>query len=133
MRIQSGLKKSVSIVLSAILLWSGLLVSGANAAVVSTSDILHEQQQFDSKQAVKSFVDRADVKQQLVELGVSPADVDARIDSMTSAELAELNANLQDAPAGAGLVGVALTVFIVFVITDVIGATDIFPFIRPVN
>jgi hypothetical protein len=69
----------------------------------------------------------------MLDLGVSPQDVDLRINSMTTLELAQLNASLQDAPAGAGVLGVVLTVFIVFVITDVIGATDIFPFIRPVN
>ena len=95
--------------------------------------MLVEQHQFENKQSVKAFLDRDDVKQQLVDMGVSPTDVDARINAMTAAELAQLNANLQDAPAGAGLVGVVLTIFIVFVITDVIGATDIFPFIRPVN
>lgn len=126
-------KRTVSLILSALMVWSTLLVSGANAAVVSTSDMLVEHQQFENKQAVKDFVNRDDVKQQMLDLGVSPQDVDSRINSMTSAELAELNATLQDAPAGAGIVGVVLTIFIVFVITDVIGATDIFPFIRPVN
>tara|TARA_R100000687_G_C6406355_1_gene144316 strand:- start:310 stop:714 length:405 start_codon:yes stop_codon:yes gene_type:complete len=126
-------KRMVSLILSALMVWSTLLVSGANAAVVSTSDMLVEHQQFENKQAVKDFVNRDDVKQQMLDLGVSPQDVDSRINSMTSAELAQLNANLQDAPAGAGVVGVVLTIFIVFVITDVIGATDIFPFIRPVN
>lgn len=125
--------KTLSLILSALVMWSGLLLSSANAGVVSSSDMLVEQHQFESKQSVKDFLDRDDVKQQLVELGVSPADVDSRIDAMTADELAELNATLQDAPAGAGLVGVVLTIFIVFVITDVIGATDIFPFIRPVN
>ncbi|MBB3047270.1 hypothetical protein FHR99_001506 [Litorivivens lipolytica] len=125
--------KTLSLILSALVMWSGLLLSSANAGVVSSSDMLVEQHQFESKQAVKDFLDRDDVKEQLVELGVSPADVDSRIDAMTADELAELNATLQDAPAGAGLVGVVLTIFIVFVITDVIGATDIFPFIRPVN
>lgn len=126
-------KRKVSLVLSVLMMWSTLLVSGANAAVVSTSDMLVEHQQFENKQAVKDFVNRDDVKQQMLDLGVSPQDVDSRINSMTASELAELNSSLQDAPAGAGIVGVVLTIFIVFVITDVIGATDIFPFIRPVN
>ncbi len=125
--------KTLSLILSALVMWSGLLLSSANAGVISSSDMLVEQHQFESKQSVKAFLDRDDVKQQLVDMGVSPTDVDARINAMTADELAELNANLQDAPAGAGLVGVVLTIFIVFVITDVIGATDIFPFIRPVN
>lgn len=126
-------RKQISLILSALLVWSGVLVGSANAGVVSSSEMLVEQHQFEDKQAIKTFLDREDVKQQLVELGVSPSDVDSRIDAMTAGELAELNANLHDAPAGAGVLGVVLTIFIVFVITDVIGATDIFPFIRPVN
>ncbi len=133
MSIKQSLKSKVSIVLSVLMVWSTLLVSGANAALVSTSDMLVEHQQFENTQAVRDFVNRDDVKQQMLDLGVSPQDVDSRINSMTASELAQLNADLQNAPAGAGLVGVVLTIFIVFVITDVIGATDIFPFIRPVN
>ncbi|WP_372797456.1 PA2779 family protein [Litorivivens sp.] len=126
-------KQQIALILSAMLVWSGLLVSGAQAGVISSTEMIAEQQQFESKQSLKAYLDRDDVKQQMVEMGVSPADVDSRIDAMTPAELAELNTALQEAPAGAGLVGVVLTIFIVFVITDVIGATDIFPFIRPVN
>ncbi|WP_372748567.1 PA2779 family protein [Litorivivens sp.] len=126
-------KQQIALILSAMLVWSGLLVSGAQAGVISSAEMIAEQQQFESKQSLKAYLDRDDVKQQMVEMGVSPADVDSRIDAMTPAELAELNTALQEAPAGAGLVGVVLTIFIVFVITDVIGATDIFPFIRPVN
>ncbi len=133
MSIKQSLKSKVSIVLSVLMVWSTLLVSGANAALVSTSDMLVEHQQFENTQAVRDFVNRDDVKQQMLDLGVSPQDVDSRINSMTATELAQLNANLQHAPAGAGVVGIVLTIFIVFVITDVIGATDIFPFIRPVN
>ncbi|MFT5032362.1 MAG: hypothetical protein ACI9OO_000292 [Bacteroidia bacterium] len=133
MPIKQGLRRNVSLVLSTLLVWITLLVSGANAAVVSTSDMLVEHQQFENKQAARDFLNRDEVQQQMLDLGVSPQDVDLRINSMTTLELAQLNASLQDAPAGAGVLGVALTVFIVFVITDVIGATDIFPFIRPVN
>ena len=83
-------KRMVSLILSALMVWSTLLVSGANAAVVSTSDMLVEHQQFENKQAVKDFVNRDDVKQQMLDLGVSPQDVDSHIDSMTSAELAQV-------------------------------------------
>ncbi len=130
---QKKTKQQVAVILSSLFLVSGLFVSTAQAAVVSSTDMLVEQHQFESKQSLKAFVDLDEVKSQLLELGVSADDVNARIDAMTADELAQLNATLQDAPAGAGIVGVALTVFIVFVITDVIGATDIFPFIRPVN
>ena len=41
--------------------------------------------------------------------------------------------DFDELPAGGDVLGVILVVFIVFVITDVIGATDIFPFIKPVK
>lgn len=133
MRHRFALKRKLAVLLSALLMWNGMLASAANAGVISTSEMLVEQQQFENTQAIKDYFDRDDVKQQMLELGVAPGDVDARIDAMTAAELAQLNDSLADAPAGASVLGVALTIFIVFVITDVIGATDIFPFIRPVN
>ena len=53
---------------------------------------------------------------------------------MTDAEIAQINQRLSSLPAGSSsVVGAILIVFIVFVITDVLGATDIFPFIRPIR
>jgi hypothetical protein len=52
---------------------------------------------------------------------------------MTDEEIAQLNQQIDELPAGGDVLGILLVIFIVFVITDVIGATDIFPFIHPVN
>ncbi len=70
---------------------------------------------------------------QLTDLGVEAAEARARVAGLDDAQIAELNRRIADLPAGADAAGILLTVFIVFVITDVIGATDIFPFIHPVN
>jgi hypothetical protein len=45
----------------------------------------------------------------------------------------QLNNHLTELPAGGDILGLAVLVFLVFVLTDVIGATDIFPFIHPVK
>ncbi len=72
-------------------------------------------------------------RQQLISMGVSSADVETRINQMTQQEIAQLNQNMAELHAGSGVLGAVVLIFIVFVVTDVIGATDIFPFIHPVN
>ena len=82
---------------------------------------------------MKSALDRDDVRERLLDLGISIDDVDARIDALTADELASLKANMDDMPAGAGAVGLLAFVVLVFFITDVLGITDIFPFVNAAN
>lgn len=106
-----------------------------SAAMVGTDDVLAEARSDADRAELIAFLDRDDVRSQLEALGVEPADAQARVAAMTDAEIAELQERMGEMPAGAGhdVLTVALIVFLVFVITDVIGATDIFPFIRPVD
>jgi hypothetical protein len=99
-----------------------------NAGMVGTHNLLPQGlTQLDQQQA------RQSMKNQLVDLGVEPEMAKARIDSLSDQQVAEISSQLSDLPAGADAGGILLTIFIVFVITDVIGATDIFPFIHPVR
>jgi len=76
---------------------------------------------------------RALIEKQLIGLGVEAEMAQQRARSLSDRQVAEIGQRLDELPAGADAAGILLTVFIVFVITDVIGATDIFPFIHPVN
>jgi hypothetical protein len=78
-----------------------------------------------------SFVDSAEVQSKLIELGVNPDDAKQRIAAMTTAELDALNNELNDMPAG-GIVGVIVTVLVVVAVLDLMGITDVYPFIRPI-
>jgi hypothetical protein len=51
---------------------------------------------------------------------------------MTNSEISQLNSQLNDAPAG-GVVGAVLTVLAIIAILDLVGVTDVYPFIRPIN
>jgi hypothetical protein len=73
------------------------------------------------------------VQAQLSSLGVNSADLNSRVNQMTPQEISQLNQRMTEQPAGSGVVGIIVLVFLVFVITDVIGATDIFPFIHSIN
>ena len=123
-------KKTLSLLLSIALL---TMTSSAQAAMITNDIVIAQSQQQDARNELVRTVQREDVRQQLLDLGVSPAAVEDRINMMTPEEIAHLNQQIADLPAGGDVLGVLLVIFIVFVITDIIGATDIFPFIKPVN
>jgi len=106
-------------------------ISQASAAVFSSEQVIANQQFNFNKQQVLSYVDSAEVQNKLIELGVSPADAKQRIVNMTAEELSALNSQMNEMPAG-GILGVVVTVLVVVVITDLMGLTDVYPFINPI-
>jgi len=104
----------------------------SQAAMVSTNNAIQVQQlQVDRAEILDLFA-QDNLRDQLTQMGVDANAASDRITNMTDAEIMQLNERLKDIPAGEGVGGVILVVFIVFVITDVLGATDIFTFIRPI-
>ncbi len=125
------LKRTIALILSISLIIIPL--GTAQAAMVSNDQIINKMHQAYDKQSLLQTIMRADVQEQLSDMGVNPADLESRINQMTYEEISQLNQQMAELPAGSDVLGVLLIVFIVFVITDVIGATDIFPFIHPVK
>ena len=81
-----------------------------------------------------SFLDRGDVLAQLQARGVDAAQVKARVAALTDQEAAQLAAQIDALPAGgADVLGVILVVFLVLLLTDILGFTKIFPFTRSVR
>ena len=114
----------------------GLQLAPAQAAMIGTEQLVQQEQSHVDRTQLLSMLEREDIQAQLIELGVDPNDANDRVAGMTDAQVAELNDRLADLPAGEGagtVIGILLIIFLVFVITDVIGATNIFPFIHPVN
>ncbi len=52
---------------------------------------------------------------------------------MNDDELTRLQQDFQQLPVGAGAAGTVALIFIVLLITDMMGATDIFPFVKKVE
>lgn len=82
---------------------------------------------------VASFFDREDVRAQLQARGVAADEVKQRVAALTDAEAQELAARIDSLPAGGDVLGILLTVFIVLLITDILGFTKVFPFTRPIR
>ncbi len=108
-------------------------LSPAYAAMTSTGSVLEQEQQRVERAELMEMLDRASVQAQLQELGVDAEAAKQRVAAMTDEEIRQLNGHLAEMPAGGDVLGVLLVVFIVFIITDMLGATDIFPFVHPIN
>lgn len=134
MNIVLAIRKPLAILL--VLTFVSLTIVGtrAQAALVGTSQILDQGYQEVDRDRLLAFLDRAEVRTQLEALGVDRDIARARIDSLTNEEVADLVDRLDQLPAGGDgfgtLVGAALLVFIILLITDLLGLTDIFPFVK---
>ena len=102
------------------------LQAPAAAGIVGTADAVAAVQQQDHRAAVQSVLARADVREQMVTLGVDPAEVDARIAALTDAEVATLANRIDGAPAGGDALVVIGIVFVVLMILEFTGVIDIF-------
>ena len=108
-------------------------ISQAQAAIIANAQLIDQVQQANDKDALLQTINRVDVQEQLLGMGVSTAELESRVNQMTQQEIAQLNQQINELPAGGDVLGIIVLIFIIFIITDVIGATDIFPFIHPVK
>jgi hypothetical protein len=124
----SRLKRRLLFILAGITLAAGSQAP-ALADVIGNEQLALEAEVQIQRDAVRSFVARDDVRAALLDYGVSPADVDARINNLTEAELLRIQHQLDKMPAGGdgGVLGAILIVILIFVLLDVLGATDVFP------
>lgn len=77
---------------------------------------------------------RADVAAGLQARGVDPAEVRSRVDALTDAEAQALAGQIDSAPAGASdILGTIVFIFVLLLITDILGLTKVFPFTRSVR
>lgn len=124
------LNRIISITLSLALFMLPLGV--AQSAMIGNAQLIDGANGTD-RAAVLKTLDRAQVREYLSGMGVDAEQVKLRVAQMTDREIATLNEKLGDLPAGGDVLGVVLVVFVVFIITDAIGATDIFPFVHPIR
>ena len=103
-------------------------------AVVSTDEALAQSRAAASSEErarVQAFLSRKDVAQQLTRLGVDAASAQARVDALTDAEVAQLDHQIEQLPAGgSSVLGALVFIFVLLLITDILGFTKVFPFTR---
>lgn len=118
-----------------------LPIGAAQGAMVGTDSIIvpqaeaPERSAADARAHVDSLLQREDVQAQLQQWGLSPEEARDRVAALSDAEIVALSGQLPDDPAGQGVVGAiliaAVVVAAILFITDVLGITNVYPFVKP--
>lgn len=129
------LSRVLSPLLIAFLVLGSMSVAAApqpapSSSLVSTQDALSADQVSADRERIHEVLARQDVQDQLVAQGVDPADVEARVAALSDAEVRQMAEQLDDLPAGASVVGALVFVFVLLLVTDLLGLTNVFPFTR---
>jgi hypothetical protein len=128
MQLFRKLGKGISLVVIAAMLNLGGFGAAMGAMVGTDATVRADQ-----VSRIQATLARDDVRQQLIALGVNPDDAATRVSRLSNTELASLDGQLQRLPAGGDALGVVLLVFLILLFTDIMGYTDIFPFVKHKN
>lgn len=129
-------KKLISLALTVSVLFLGT-VQPAQAALVSSDQVaetvMAPASQQDRARVMEAF-SRPEVQAELVKRGVDPSQARDRIAALSDEETATLARQIDTAPAGGNaFIGAVVLVFLVLLVTDILGFTKIFPFTRSVR
>lgn len=101
------------------------------AALISTEQVVAAGAAQQERAKITIALDRPEVLAQLEKLGISQSDAQARIAALTDAEATSIAHQIDTLPAGGdGFVGALLFIFILLLVTDILGLTKVFPFTR---
>lgn len=97
----------------------------AQAVVIDTQFVLSNQDG-SAQSDIEAFLARKDVQAQLVTLGVDSDDARLRIAALTDQELRQLQQHINDMPAGSNALAVLGAVFLVLLVLELVGVTNVF-------
>lgn len=111
----------------------GLPLQPAFAGMVETDQAVSHELANQDRARISAFLDREDVLAQLQKEGVTAGDAKARVYALTDDEAHMIAGKLDQLPAGGDVLEVLLFVFIVLLITDILGYTKVFPFTHSIK
>ncbi|MDP2761930.1 MAG: PA2779 family protein [Sideroxyarcus sp.] len=117
-------------VLIAGMLSLSLPMQSAYAATVGTDQVASSAQSQSERARISSFLERADVRQAMQNQGIDAVAAQARVAALTDEEVQTVAGKLDTLPAGGDILGILFTIFIVLLVTDILGFTKVFPFTR---
>lgn len=97
-----------------------------HAVIVSTEQAIVMTERDAVVERVTAALQRDEVREQLVALGVDPDQAVERVNGLTADELAAIDGQLADLPAGGSLLGVLGILLVVLIILDLVGVTNVF-------
>ena len=126
--------RAMAVCMALVMLMTSLPFNFAQAAMVTTDQVVAQAEAAGDRARVLRFMARDDVRQQLQALGIDPDEAARRTESLSDDEIQQIADKMDEMPAGQGVIGLLLFIvvvlFLVLLITDLLGATDVFPFIN---
>jgi len=109
----------------------------ASAGLISTDRIIEKDRASADRERVASFVARDDVRKEFQKHGVNPDEAAARVAALSDVEIGQIADRLDSLPAGqdaaGAIIGAAVTIFVILLITDILCLTSVFNFTRCAN
>lgn len=130
--IMTTIKRFIATLLIPCMAFAGVPLT-AQAAMVSTEQAMVTAAGDAHRDRVSAFFNRADVQTALQGQGIDAGAAIERVQAMSDVEVAQLADRVDQAPAGAGVIGILFTVFLVLLVTDILGLTSVFPFTRSIR
>lgn len=122
----SMLKKSIIHALVVVFVMVGVQAP-AQAALVGTQQLAQQSVVEQQRNDIRTVLARDDVRAALQASGVDADAAQRRVDNLSAAEVIAMHGRLDNLPAGADGLGIVFGVIFVFIVLDLLGATDIFP------
>ena len=126
-------KKIVAHTLITSLLFAGIAQS-AQAALVTTEQVVTAAAAQQNRAKIAAAFQRPEVQAELQKMGISGEEAQARVAALTDAETAAVANRIDSLPAGGdGIVGAIVFIFVLLLVTDILGLTKVFPFTRSMH
>jgi len=124
--------------LSLFLIFSFILLNftivTAKAGLIGTETVINTLQGEKSRSRITAFLNRQEVIEVFSKQGIDPAQAGKRVKSLTDQEVSQICKVLDQLPAGGdgvgAVVGAIVLIFLVLLITDLLGLTHVFPFVN---
>ena len=111
----------------------GLPLQSAYAGLVGTDKVAVSAQSQSERERIRTFLDREDVRNELQAQGVDVNTAKVRVDALTDEEVQKVAGKLDKMPAGGDVLGILFTIFVILLVTDILGFTKVFPFTRSIK
>lgn len=126
-------RKALAIGLAAQMVLAVQYGTMAQAQMLSTEAAISKYSALAKRDVLLDELSRQEVRDEIVALGVDPAEAERRLAALSDAEIASMIRQMEEDSAGAdggGLVGALVTVFIILLVTDLLCLTKVFRFTR---
>ena len=109
-------------------------IQTAKAQIIDSEAAFAIAKHEESRARISAFLNRQDVQRAMVQHGVNPEEAQKRVSTLSDQEVEKVAREIEKLPAGGdgigAIVGAAVFIFVVLLITDLLGLTHVFSFVN---